>query len=79
VIDARFDVVPPTLGILEPADGRHRERAVVWGALSAGLGGVDQSEASVRQRAERLGIVSLVVHVGTVWPRSDSGGTPAYS
>jgi hypothetical protein len=74
-----LDAVPPSPRVLESTGRLDRQQAVPWGALSAGHVGADQPEATSRQRAECLGIVSLVVHVGTVWPRSDSGGTPAYS
>jgi hypothetical protein len=76
---ARFNIVPSPLRIPEPTERLDCQRAMVRGALCARHVRADQSEASVRQRAERLGIVPLVVHLDRVRLRSDSGGTPAYS
>jgi len=73
---ARFDVVPPSPRITESADRLDRQRTVSWGALSAGLIGADQSETSIGQGAERLGIVSLVIHLDRARPRSDRERSP---
>jgi hypothetical protein len=67
----RLDAVPPTPSIFESTGRLDRQQAVPWGALSAGHVGADQPEATSRQRAECLGIVSLVVHMDRVRPGSD--------
>ena len=67
----RLDAVPPTPSIFESTGRLDRQQAVPWGTLSARHVRADQSEASVRQRAECFGVVSLVVHLDRVRLWSD--------